>query len=690
MKKFFTTIVFLTSFLFSIGSSFALTINSFNDSNQISDWAKPAIDKFTKDGVIQGYNDGSFKPHREISRAEFAKILLKFSISESEFIDLKTKEKDSYYNNPDRFKEYLDKFGDIENAWYVPYLSKAVEKGILKGDGSTNTIRPNDKVSKAEGIVMIERIFNLQNIQCLSSERYNNIEYSKNNEWYYDIVQHSKCLETIIEIDSSEKNNFDPFKKITREEAVSLMYNFYLVQQSDLVNECKNEYALLRKKDNSLPNVRIVDNRSISLSNFCNNSECKNFDIGGNYWSNINISQSDRDLLCWIKVDSKNQANEIRSDIFDLKKVVVSESEKAQEDRDKKHEEVLEKLEFCPNQTINPPKCDKCRSDQHLDNEKICIPNREEQPIRNGAKERFWDVNYRRWGEYKIQCYSGFELQDNECKEKTIAYEWQLDSWSTCSEDCGGGIQVANFICKSSNDSTVNDSNCSKGKPSKSRECNVKKCYNAKETYKCSGDSIYWYDSDGNKSGIKEVCDYGCENKICKPKPYEEQVSYQCHGNSIYWYDSNGEKSGVKEVCDYGCDGNKCKEKYYTAWCQKQSGNSWLTSESPKGYLSTDFLCTHAVDNKQYQKGDIVDYEEGTITCLSFTEEERPNGILASDCEPEEIISSTNIREDIDVPYVFIDYYGNAIYLTSYPSGYGGGIYSFISLSWKDKSKMVI
>ena len=47
----------------------------FTDYEDIADYAKPAVRYFSALKVINGYPDGSFKPHGSATRAEAAKII---------------------------------------------------------------------------------------------------------------------------------------------------------------------------------------------------------------------------------------------------------------------------------------------------------------------------------------------------------------------------------------------------------------------------------------------------------------------------------------------------------------------------------------------------------------------------------------------------------------------------------------
>ncbi|WP_027621735.1 S-layer homology domain-containing protein [Acetivibrio clariflavus] len=51
------------------------SLSKFKDAEDISEYAAAAVNKLAADGVIRGYEDGSFKPKANITRAEFIAIL---------------------------------------------------------------------------------------------------------------------------------------------------------------------------------------------------------------------------------------------------------------------------------------------------------------------------------------------------------------------------------------------------------------------------------------------------------------------------------------------------------------------------------------------------------------------------------------------------------------------------------------
>ncbi|MDR2354624.1 MAG: S-layer homology domain-containing protein, partial [Clostridiales Family XIII bacterium] len=89
-------------------------------------------------GALEGYEDGSFRPERAVSRAEMAKILVT-ALAETERTD------------PD-----APRFHDTAGHWASAFIDGAAALGVVSGypDGS---FRPDDKVSIGEVVTMLLR-----------------------------------------------------------------------------------------------------------------------------------------------------------------------------------------------------------------------------------------------------------------------------------------------------------------------------------------------------------------------------------------------------------------------------------------------------------------------------------------------------------------------------------------------------
>lgn len=107
---------------------------SFSDVG--SQWYAEAVSVMAGLGVIQGYSDGSFKPGREITRAEFVTMAV----------------------NCDTIMEGGSSFPDVSASfWGAPYIATAAAKGWISGfqDG---TFRPNDRITRAQAVTIINNM----------------------------------------------------------------------------------------------------------------------------------------------------------------------------------------------------------------------------------------------------------------------------------------------------------------------------------------------------------------------------------------------------------------------------------------------------------------------------------------------------------------------------------------------------
>jgi len=106
-------------------------------------WSFGAIEAATERGYLQGYGDGIFAPGTSMTRAELATVLVR--IAEKSGRDL-----------GDETIEFTDV---LETAWYAEYVEKAAAYGLVNGyeDG---TFRPNNTVTRAEAVTMINRMLN--------------------------------------------------------------------------------------------------------------------------------------------------------------------------------------------------------------------------------------------------------------------------------------------------------------------------------------------------------------------------------------------------------------------------------------------------------------------------------------------------------------------------------------------------
>ncbi len=119
-------------------------VESYSDIHEISEWARPYVEKARKYSFMQGTDTvkNTFQPKRMITRAEFATLLVRLFGEEPS-------------------SAYKAVFKDVkEDSWYFGYVMKAKEKGFIQGI-SQDRFAPDQPISRQEMAVMIARALKL-------------------------------------------------------------------------------------------------------------------------------------------------------------------------------------------------------------------------------------------------------------------------------------------------------------------------------------------------------------------------------------------------------------------------------------------------------------------------------------------------------------------------------------------------
>ena len=145
----------------------------WSQSNDYSDvtatkWFNNAVSTLSNGGIITGYNNGTFKPNGNITRAEFATMAVRFFSASYEGEDL---------------------FPDIDKHWAKAYINTAAYEGIINGyeDG---TFRPDQYITRAEAMTIVNRVLDRHPDKDNLLE--DMIQWPDNmdtEKWYYADVQ---------------------------------------------------------------------------------------------------------------------------------------------------------------------------------------------------------------------------------------------------------------------------------------------------------------------------------------------------------------------------------------------------------------------------------------------------------------------------------------------------------------------
>lgn len=128
--------IVVTTFGLETLDSISIDTNPFKDVSKDL-WYATFVKAASDGGLMEGYNDGNFKPDRKITRAEALKVFLIGALGADGIEDKIV-------------TEYDAEFSDVDaGEWYAPYVNYAAEKGIVNGyiDG---TFGPDAYLTRAE------------------------------------------------------------------------------------------------------------------------------------------------------------------------------------------------------------------------------------------------------------------------------------------------------------------------------------------------------------------------------------------------------------------------------------------------------------------------------------------------------------------------------------------------------------
>ncbi|HAN10769.1 MAG TPA: hypothetical protein DCP90_09200 [Clostridiales bacterium] len=243
-----------------------ITANNQENQKSYSDlsnhWAKEYITRLSDYELLGGYEDGTVRPDKFITRAEFTKVMNKIfgyiELSEQGFADISEKD------------------------WYYTDILKAKQAGYLKGYDD-NTVKPNNLITREQAATIIARAFKLQAIGDETSKISDNLEISAFAKDAISELVRQKILS------GYEDGTIRPLKNITRAETSKIV--------SQIITQLYNKSGTYEAK--TIEGNLIVNKENVIL---------KNITIKGNLYLAEGIGEGNVDLDN-VKVEGKTFIN---------------------------------------------------------------------------------------------------------------------------------------------------------------------------------------------------------------------------------------------------------------------------------------------------------------------------------------------------------------------------------------------
>ncbi|PAB58544.1 S-layer homology domain-containing protein [Anaeromicrobium sediminis] len=208
-------------------------VNTQNEIKEKDHWAYAMMSELKSKRIISGYSDGTLKPDKSVTRAEFITMI-------GEILRLQEKSENV--------------FEDIDSSnWYVEAILKGKEAGIMNGYEVEGELlaKPNAYITREEASTMVVNAFKLigDNDTKLSFEDSKEIApYAQEN---INILLANKY------VSGYEDNTFKPKKLLSRAEGMTILKN----TMGELYNT-KGTY-----KDNVIPSNLVINTEGVILEN---------------------------------------------------------------------------------------------------------------------------------------------------------------------------------------------------------------------------------------------------------------------------------------------------------------------------------------------------------------------------------------------------------------------------------------
>lgn len=197
MKKIFVYL-FLASFI--LFQSIVVAV-SFKDMNS-SHWAYKYVMTLTNNNVINGYNDGTFKPEGTITNAEFIKLVVMAALPE--WIDMNDAE------------------SNFEH-WASKYVWVAERYGLIKTGSITleNIDVPITRIEMVRIIVKADLTMKGNSLETSEKVKFKDVISLNSDDLL--LLKHA-CSKNLIT--GYTDNTFRPQSNMTRAEAATMIYRF--------------------------------------------------------------------------------------------------------------------------------------------------------------------------------------------------------------------------------------------------------------------------------------------------------------------------------------------------------------------------------------------------------------------------------------------------------------------------------
>jgi V8-like Glu-specific endopeptidase len=169
---------------------------------------REAICALSIEGVLTGYDDGTFKPLRAVNRAEMLKILVRGGLGVEP-----------------NAEDERECFADVGEEWFAPYVCFAQGHGMVSGYEEDGTFRPAQTVNHAEAVKMALTVLGFPIEEEAVASSFTDVSL---DDWFSPYAETAKSLGLLDESGPS----FRPNDLMQRDQISELVYRALVLRKT--------------------------------------------------------------------------------------------------------------------------------------------------------------------------------------------------------------------------------------------------------------------------------------------------------------------------------------------------------------------------------------------------------------------------------------------------------------------------
>jgi parallel beta-helix repeat protein len=196
-------------------------------------WAKPFIEALLNEGLISGFNDGTFRPDAKMTRAQYAALLVKAFTPPA--------------------KREATKFNDVANDYWAKDVIQQAYRGQFMSGFENNAFKPNDNVQRVQVIV------SLVNGLGLSATASNALTIYDDGKTIPDYAKDEVTTATKkqIVVNYPQLKQLKPTQDATRAEVAAMVYQALV--DANKVSAINSPYIVSLNPDDETPPTKFAD-----------------------------------------------------------------------------------------------------------------------------------------------------------------------------------------------------------------------------------------------------------------------------------------------------------------------------------------------------------------------------------------------------------------------------------------------